>query len=448
MRESRLFPSRRRVFVVLVSAALVWASIAAVASAAGDKTFLATFDDPALIAGASYGEGRNPILLTIRNTSSTAALGSANVTLPAGVLLTGASVSPTGDATPVGQVLELRNLNLGAGSSAQVYVSAQVECGSNHLGYAWTIQAKQANDFNGTPGNDLVGNNPETSISENCVLIFSHQPAHSERLAVITDKIYDSDPNHSNPVTVAVRTSDGLETVSWWSGEMALVKGNDPTLGDIAVLTGTSPSFVGSGYFEFKPTLNISASGYTVVANATPTDTASQGTQASVTSAAFNIVDDAFICEAAVACSATAGVGQKTEAKVQASANGAAGDLVILAINPLDDPLYNVLNSSSVCNGYVATSDIIVFNVADFTGAGTSTRSKITNLKLLAQYVNKSASKYQVCYDDSSGPILLQTCAAKNPVPPCVISKALDKSKNLVIVVSSPGGTGDPGLKF
>ena len=92
----------------------------------------------------------------------------------------------------------------------------------------------------------------------------------------------------------------------------------------------------------------------------------------------------------------------------------------------------------------------------DATGVTPSTRSKVTTLTLAAASVTKSASKYDVCYssnlsfkDESGATVttgLLPTCASKNPVPPCVVSKALDKFKNLVIVVSSPAG--DPKLNF
>jgi hypothetical protein len=447
MHNRHLVSPRPRALVVVVAALLVWASIAAVTSAAPDKSFGASFPNPELVAGASYGTVRGPIVLEIENTSNTAQLGSANVTTPAGIGPSGATVSPAGSASVVGQLIELRNLNLAAGDTATVSISAEVECDNSHPGYTWTIQAKQANDFNGQPGNDIPGNSPTTSIPGNCGLIFAEQPAHAEKLTVITDKIYDPRPAFSNPVTVAVRTADGTDTVSWWNGDVTLSKGNDPT-GGLSVLTGTEHSAEGAGFFEFEPTLSISASGYTLVATATPADQASQGTQATVTSDAFNIVDDATICTSTAAtCGATAGTGQKTEATVVASAGGAVDDLVILAINPANDPMYQAL-SGDACAGYAESSDVVVLNVTDKLGTGTSARSKIATLTLQAAEVNKSASKYQVCYENGDGPTLLSNCAARHPVLPCVVSKTLDKAKNLVIVVSFPGGEGDPGLKF
>lgn len=437
MHESRLFVARPRAVVVLVAALLAWTSIATVASAAAEKSFSASLNPSSLVAGASYGVGpRTPIILTISNTSNQAQLGSANVTLPAGVLLTGASVVP-GTATAVGQVIELRSLDLQPGTSAVVAVSAQIECAANHASYVWAFEVKQANDFNGTPGNNLLGTDPASTVSGNCQLTFSKQPAHAEKTpTIITSKIYDP---AGDVVTVSVVDGESVQTVSWWSGTISLAKGNDPTAGDIAALTGGLSAAAVGGSATFTPRIDLSATGYTVTANATPGNDASQGTSTGLASQAFNIVDDATICAASTGCEAIAGVGQKTQAKVQASSNGAAGDLVILSIN---DPAVSI-----DCAGYTETSDIVVFDVTDSGGINPApNRSKVTTLTLAAAFVTRSASKYQVCYNDGSGALLLPICSNRSPVPPCVVSRTLDRSKNLVIVVSSPPG--DPGLKF
>jgi hypothetical protein len=317
-----------------------------------------------------------------------------------------------------------------------VQVSAEVECGSNHPSYTWTTAAKQSNDFNGT-GNDVTGNNPASTIAGSCHVEFSKGPKHAEKSpVVITNKIYDPS---GDPVTVTVVNGDDSQTVTWWSGTITLALGDDPT--GVAVLTGGSPVTLANGVATFAPSIDRSASGYSLIATAAGTDgTASAGTStAGVESASFNIVDDATICAASTACSSSAGVGQKTSAHVEASADGADGDLVILSIN---DPTVTVN-----CGGYTETSDVVSFDVTDFTGEGFSPRSKIATLTLLVQFVTKSASKYEVCYDNGvDQPYLLDKCANKTPMPPCILSKALDQDKNLVIVVSTPAG--DPAMKF
>ena len=168
--------SRPRALVVASAALLVWASIAATASAAPNKkTFSASVSPNPLIAGGSYSVApRAPIQYTLTNTSSSAELGSANVTVPSGVAASAVSTN-AGTALLVGTVIQLRNLSLSPGESATVGVSAQVECASNQAPYRWTTATKQSNDFNGT-GNDLAGTSPTSTVSGSCALTFSKQP--------------------------------------------------------------------------------------------------------------------------------------------------------------------------------------------------------------------------------------------------------------------------------
>ena len=427
---------RPRAMVVAVAALLAWATIAATASAApSKKTYTASLSPSALIAGHTYSGPVMAIAYTIRNTSSSAELGSANVTVPVGVVPS-AVASTEGTATLAGSLIQLRNLALSPGESAVASVTARVECGSNHAPYVWTTRTKQSNDFNGT-GNDLSGNSPTSSIVGTCGLSFTEQPAHSEKSpAIIRSAIYNP---ASDPVTVTVLDGVGDQTVTWWSGTVALAIGDDPTGG--ATLSGGLSGSPVSGVVTFTPSINTSATGYSLVATATPTaGSPSAGTTSGLESVSFNIVDDATICAISVGCSAQAGLGQKTSAKVDASAAGGAnGDLVILSIN---DPAYEVN-----CGGYQETSDVIFFNVTDSGGVDPSNRSKITTMTLLATFVTKSASKYQVCYDNMvQAPFLLPKCDNQTPVPPCILSKGLNQAKDLIIVVSSPAG--DPAMKF
>lgn len=443
MRNTR-WASGHRSSVTIIAALLVWASAATTAIAAAEKSFTATVNPEPLVAGASYGEGARAtsyITLLITNTSNQANLGSANVTAPTGITLTGAS--PSGIATVVGaSLLELRSLDLAPGGVATVSISARVECAANNGPYTWGFNVKQANDFNGTPGNDLVQDASVTNtIWGTCGLEFSKQPKHSEKApVVITNNIYDP---AGEAVTVTVKDAASVDTVAWWSGDITLAIGEDPGADD-AVLGGTISGSTTVGPVEFAPTINLSASGYTLTATASPTaGTPSAGTSTGpIYSNAFNIVDDAAICAVAATCFAEAGVNQKTKARVDAKAvNGAAGDLVILAINPTNDPIANFS-----CAGYTTVSDTIVFNVTAADGTSSSQRAKTATLTLAASAVTKSASKYQVCYNDGTVVKLLPTCTVKTPSPPCVVSKTLDRVKNLVIVVSAPPG--DPGLKF
>jgi hypothetical protein len=429
-----------RAAVTIVTAAILWTSIATVALAA-DKTFSATVAPGALVAGASYGEGAraaSKVTLTIVNESNRARLGSANVTAPAGIMAT-AATSSVGTAAVVGGVIQLRDLDLAPGANVSVAISARVECGANHAAYVWGFAVKQANDFNGT-GNDLAKVGPATAntVTGNCAIAFSKQPKSAENApTAITNAIYNPS---GDPVTVTVMDGAGLDTVAWWSGTTSLAIGDDPSNGT-AALGGTTSGSASGGSVTFAPTVSKAASGYSLLATATPAAGASSGTStAAVESDNFNIVDDADVCANANSKCKAESQGPKTTAVVEAATGGAAGDLVILSLN---DPAV----TSPSCGTYVPTSELFVFNVTTSNGNTPSTRSKTATFTMAAQFVTQSASKYQVCYQGATGPAqLLAACANKNPVLPCIMSKTLDKSKNLVIVVAAPGG--DPKLNF
>jgi hypothetical protein len=433
-----------RLLVPFVSGAILWSLIATAAFAA-DKTFSATVNPVPLTAGASYGEGAraaSKISLTIVNESNQARLGSANVTAPEGLTVTASSSSVGTNPNPVvgGSVIQLRNLDLGPGGSVIVSISARVECASNHASYVWGFAVKQANDFNGT-GNDLakVGALTANTVTGACGIAFSKQPKAAENAPTsITNKIYDP---AGDSVTVTVMDSAGLDSVPWWSGSVSLAIGDDPTAGQ-AVIGGTTSGNAQNGNVTFAPTISLAASGYSLLATASPNAGPSSGTSpAAVESDNFNIVDDADICVNASSKCKAESQGPKTKAVVEAGTGGAEGDLVILSLN---DP---AVTPPSCGGGYVPTSELFVFNVTTSNGSTASNRPKTATFTMAAQFVTQSASKYQVCFQGNSGPAtFLAGCATKNPVLPCIVSKALDKSKNLVIVVAAPGG--DPKVHF
>lgn len=466
MRASRSPVSGPRTLVVLVGALLAWASLSAVVSAAADKSFSASATPGALVAGAWYGHdvrASGPITLTITNTSNQAQLGSANVMLPAGLTLTGATTSlpATVNANLATNTVELRNLGLQPNASAVTLVAAQVECnGTNHPSYKWTVEVKQANDFNGTPGNGLIQNAPLTSsITGQCALSVTSQPKSAEKNVTITNKIYDVGvPQQGAPVTVSVVDADGLSAAPWWSGSISIVLNSNP---GSATLTGGLQGNTTSGSVSFTPKLDVSATGYTLAATAVGTaGTASVGTPTvPLVSDAFIIVDDVTICASTGAsCLATAsgpnrGGGIKTQATVTAGAGGQANDLVIISVaDPAND---------FTCGSYVASTDVIAFNATLPDGVTPVGRAKTTRLTLLAAFVTRSASKYDACYQASAdapftpkggGPQvttgLLPNCPAKNPLEsaPCVISRELNRAKDVILTVLSPAG--DPKLNF
>ena len=445
-----------RMLVPFVSGAILWSLIATAAFAA-DKTFSATVSPGPLVAGASYGEGAratSKISLTIVNESNQARLGSADVTAPAGLTVTASSSSVGTNPNPVvgGSVIQLRNLDLAPGASVIVSISGRVECASNHASYVWGFAVKQANDFNGT-GNDLakVGAPTANTVTGNCGIVFAKQPKSAENApAIITSKIYedqgDPDPT-ANLVMVTVLDAAGLDVVSWWNGTIDLAVGDVPTGGSTS-LGGTTSGTTTTGSVQFAPTIALAGSGYSLTATPTPSDAASSGVIVSPAKESdnFNIVDDAGVCETANGKCHAESQGPKTNIFVEADGdNGAAaGDLVILTINEAGV-------QAPSCAGYtpINPSEFFAFVVTTSNGTTISSRPKTATLTLGAQFVTQSASKYQVCFQGASGSArLLSACANKNPVLPCIMSKGLDKQKNLVIVVAAPGGGGDPKVQF
>ena len=86
--------------------------------------------------------------------SASQQLGSADVTVPAGFTVVSASVPVPGTATVTGGTVRLRNLAVQPGHAVDATVVARAPCTAGTS--SWTVLAKQANDFNGPPGNDLT----------------------------------------------------------------------------------------------------------------------------------------------------------------------------------------------------------------------------------------------------------------------------------------------------
>src|SRR5262249_58774782 len=92
--------------------------------------------------------------LTIANQAGTQAIQSANVTAPAGFTVNSSLPFPAGSSVS-GALLALRNLNILPGTTQTFTINVKVPC-QPPANTAWTITAKQSNDFNGPPGNNFT----------------------------------------------------------------------------------------------------------------------------------------------------------------------------------------------------------------------------------------------------------------------------------------------------
>lgn len=152
-------PARR---LLLVAAATLGLVLPAASASAATKPFSMTVDPASVSAGQS-----TTFTVTLQNLTSPQQLGSANITVPSA--FTAVSVAdPAGPATATvsGNVVQLRDASLAPGGSIALGVTASVPspCGAT---YTWSVVAKQANDFNGPPGNDLTLDPSKSSLTTN-----------------------------------------------------------------------------------------------------------------------------------------------------------------------------------------------------------------------------------------------------------------------------------------
>lgn len=262
----------RRTAGLLLAMLVVTGALAAVASAAGGKTFKAVITPASVPAGST-----SAITATVTNNSDPQGVGSANLTVPSGWTALSATTTK-GTATVAGQVVQLRNLSLAPGQSAAVTMSTKVPCGSTPGVYA--IVAKQANDFNGT-GNDVAldtaGSDLSIDRSGSCGLRFVTQPP--------------SEIGSGDPFTTSVEFVDG-------SGNRATAVSAPVSLSATgATLSGPTPVGASSGLATFA------GMALTTTADATPaTLTASSPGYGSATSSPVTVHGDRTQCVPNVDC--------------------------------------------------------------------------------------------------------------------------------------------------
>jgi hypothetical protein len=219
--------------------------------AAGDGTVPCTSWDSSGGAVSALAGSHAEMQVTIHNDkTSNQTLGSANLTVPAGLGLTidtAGSSSATGystyASTSTSTTLQLRNLNLSANGQATVafYVnSSSTTCGEG----TWGIQVKQSNDFNGA-GNDF---SPPTAssgltslITSGCHLAWIDQPASANQSVPITDTPFTPSGTNVHNVTVAIEdASNNVLNLNTGTATLA-VNGSFDACG-----TGCNPQFTGT----------------------------------------------------------------------------------------------------------------------------------------------------------------------------------------------------------
>jgi len=387
---------------------------------------------------------------TLTNLTSQQQLGSANITAPAGFVVTAASVPAPAAATVSGSTVQVRNASLAPNQSLAVSITVTAPCTA--VNASWSVIAKQSNDFNGPPGNNLdlssSASSLSASVSSACVLRFATQPQSARTGQVLSGTAYTP----SGP-PVAVQVTDGSGNVVDSSAAITVQIG--PTSTGTGTLSGTKTVNAVHGAASFG-NLSINQSGAYVLRATSPGIT-------SATSTPFRIDDIAVVCNSGLDCS-----GSINSRNLGASVTAFSGGLT-----PGGDFLTFSLDNGPApdCPGYTELSpDWVVLD------ATSPTRTKTATLTIPKQLMNATANNgasfLQLCFGSPAAfttkpgtPLvtlnvdvdgdgvpdnwyegLLPDCGSSFP-PPCVSSRNKTGSGDGVIVANLPAGSADPHMR-
>jgi len=287
---ARALSARLTAFLI---ALLSLAAFAASPAGAANKPYSLTIAPSSVQGGATV-----EFTATFTNLTDTQQLGSANLTPPTGFTLQttpaptfSGPAAATATAMPDGNVLQLRGLAVPTKSnpnnSVTVKFSVAVPCASGSP--QWAVEAKQANDFNGPPGNDLTlnGRVPTTTVTgcAPAMLAFVQQPADARTGQRITGTPFDStDTDHF--VSVEVEDATGARVTSSPPTTITMTLG--PSTG-VGALHGTTTVVTVNGVATFSDLSIDAPGGYTLRATST-------GLQGATSTPPFNIQDAAVQC--------------------------------------------------------------------------------------------------------------------------------------------------------
>lgn len=265
-------------FLVLIVAAAAAVLCASPALAAPSKPFEMVVAPEHEFAGVTD----NTYTVTLTNKTKTQQLGSADITVPSAITI----VARDGIGGS-GNVLELRDLGVPPGGSVTITIGLRMPCVAGS--YAWTVEAKQSNDFSALPGNALgpVSGTLSTVVQGSCSLRFVHQPAGAEKKTQIRADAFV--PASAQLVTVeALDGSPAPQRLTWFTRTIDL-RLLQSAPGSLTPSPASSAAVEGLASFS---NLSIDQSGnYNLRATTTVS-----GFTASVSSA-FQIIDDVGECK-------------------------------------------------------------------------------------------------------------------------------------------------------
>jgi hypothetical protein len=438
----------------LLCAAAATLSLVLFAAPAGAATKPFTM----VVSPASVAAGQAATFtVTLSNRTGEQQLGSADIMVPSA--FTSVSVADPAEpatATATGNIVHLRNASVQPGGSIALRITATVPASLACSGsaFTWSVIAKQANDFNGTPGNDLNLNTADsrltTTVTGGCGVALRLVAGHQPQDARVDERITatDYDPSSSAPsIQVEVVDSAGNRvTSSTASITMAL----GPSVG-LGALHGTMTVTASGGVASFS-TLSIDAPGSYTLQASSPGLTAA-------TSDAFRIDNVAVVCKEDVTCSASLANGTTTFA-VTAFANDRTDVGVLLLDKGVGVQIDCRFDELTDYHELTATPTVI--EGPDRAKTVTSTIDK----SVMNAQPNNGASFLQMCFGapytfatrpgtplkgiDTNGDSvadffygLLPDCGTA----PCVSSRNKTKAGDGVIVTQAPAGTNDPAYR-
>ena len=424
---------------------------------------------PTVGAGESADQN-NVFSVVVTNLNPLQHLGSLDMSLPgldfvlpntgAIVPSTNYAVSPSPTVTVSNGVVEVRGLSMPYQGQASFSVSADVPCVFESG--AWTIGAKQANDFSGVPGNSFgLVSDPSVGVSGQCSFSFTQQPADTSINTFISTVPFTAPTNAPlpNPTLVEAQLLDdhgqrvnagdafnpGDEAANTTTAVAKLNTADGLALEQVTALAGIAsfPSLeVGSANaFSNSGVQSSDVLIATGQANSSINGIPSSALNAGPPSAPFHIWGAGTLCSGnGSQCKASTGANVNSSVTGTATGSGATLEVtqdqeVITCANDtfIHSPAYSTIASTGGFNGALQ----ITITISSPTAA---------------------ASQYEVCFQDPNyqffllgsgnppqlGPLgapgLLATCKQTGGAIPCVGSISKNKQGAVVEVVNIPPG--------
>lgn len=444
MRAMKLRLGRVLVVLGFVGAVIVAGALPTRAADADAGLFTVDVDGTVAMAapgvsGVYTGDVDATVHLTLTNAAEQPTLGSADVTVPAPLVVRFVDGVPfAGGAT-----VPLRAIGLAAGASRTYVLTVDVQTCVATPPAELAVVAKENADFTGDEFTlDTESSDGLVDLVGVCRPAFVQQPTSAERTEAITRAAFDP---AAAGITVELRDAGDTGRASSASATISLTAAR-PGVNPAPGLAGTTSAATASGLATFSPgpTLAVSAFSYTLTASAT-------GLTDSMPSSPFHIVDSRAACPTGVACATSANKSAQS-ITVTMNSGAAAGDL-LLSLDAGDGPDFE-------CPEYPRSGQVVSQYL--FTGGdgrlGTFTYKMPADSRPLRDYevcwaapypfMNKKFTTAQIqgVKPGTTDPLwvgVLPNCAKTGPTAPCVSARKMDLVTRIV-TLSVLASSADP----